>query len=144
MFNLSKEKTELIKEKNVEELPPLLMKENKILQLLEKTEQKRLKLVNPFFDEHEVKLEDRTVTTLLNLTTDERERETLENEFVALTDLIIQLKNQEQLNNELIQQSMQLIQLSLNMINPKVQNMNYSRKNKNNQPESESSFDSKA
>lgn len=144
MLSLSKEKTELIKSKNVDELPPLLMEEKKLLSLLEKVEQKRLQIVNPFFDRKNIIDDHRTVTTLLQLIEEESEKGKLEEKIIGLTNTIINLRQQEQLNNQLIQQSLQLIQLSLGMIQPTMQNMNYSKENKADQVSSRSMFDSKA
>lgn len=144
LLTTSKKKTELVKLKQVDDLSPLLMEENKQLQLLEKTEQARLQIVTPFFEEHNVEEDNRTVTTLLKLINDAEEKAHLEEKMVTLTDLMIELKNQEQLNSELIQQSLQLIQLSLGMINPTIKNMNYGNQNTNYNPTSQSMFDSKA
>lgn len=144
MLSLSKEKTELIKSKNVDELPPLLMEEKKLLSLLEKVEQKRLQIVNPFFDRKNIIDDHRTVTTLLQLIEEESEKGKLEEKIIGLTNTIINLRQQEQLNNQLIQQSLQLIQLSLGMLQPTMQNMNYSKENKADQVSSRSMFDSKA
>lgn len=144
LLTVSKKKTDLVKLKQVDDLPPLLMDENKQLQLLEKAEQKRLQIVTPFFEKNNVAEDNRTVTTLLELINDTKVKAHLEKKFVTLTDLMVELKNQEQLNSELIQQSLQLIQLSLGMINPTMQNMNYGKQHIDNKPTSRSMFDSKA
>lgn len=144
LLNISKKKTDIVKLKKVDDLPPLLMEENKLLQLLEKIEQERLQLVTPIFEANDITEENRTVTTLLSLINDETEKKSLEKQFVSLTDLIIELKNQEQLNNELIQQSLQFIQLSLGMMNPTMQNMNYSKQQETEKTPNRSMFDSKA
>lgn len=144
LLTTSKKKTELVKLKQVDDLSPLLMEENKQLQLLEKTEQARLQIVTPFFEKHNVAEDNRTITTLLELINDAEVKAQLEEKMITLTDLMIELKNQEQLNSELIQQSLQLIQLSLGMINPTIKNMNYGNKNTNNNQTSRSMFDSKA
>lgn len=144
MLTLSKEKTNIVKLKKVDELPQLLIKENKLLQLLEKREEQRLQIVTPFFEQNNISEEDRTITTLLLLIHNETEQKQLEKKFTDLTKIIVSLKHQEQLNNQLIQQSLQLIQLSLGMMNPTIQNMNYSNKQENKQVNERSMFDSKA
>lgn len=144
LFDLSKEKTDIIKSKKIDELPSLLMEENKLLKLLEKTEEKRLQIVTPFFEEENIIPENRTVTRLLECLDREKDRNLLEHEFATLTNTIINLKHQEQLNNQLIQQSLQLIQLSLGMINPTIQNMNYGKEKESQDVSNRSVFDSRA
>lgn len=144
LLTLSKEKTKIIKNKEVDDLSPLLMEEKKWLGMLEKKEEKRLQIVTPFFEDKNIQTENRTVTTLLDLMNDEINKEQLESEFVTLTELMVDLKQQEQLNNQLIQQSLQLIQLSLGMISPTIQNMNYGKKDKTKDVRDRSMFDSKA
>ena len=62
---------------------------------------------------------------------------------IELTKAITQLKQQEQLNQALIQQSMQFVQLSLDILNPTIQTMNYG-KNREDAGSKRSVFDSKA
>lgn len=120
------------------------MEEKKLLQQLEKKEEERLKIVTPFFEKHNIVPENRTVTVMLQLIENDHDTEKLEMKFAELTEMMINLKHQEQLNNQLIQQSLQLIHLSLGMMNPTIQNMNYSNKKQNEEVRNRSMFDSKA
>ena len=120
------------------------MEEKKHLQLLEKAEEKRQTIITPFFDEKYIDPEERTVTNLLQLIDDEREKIQLEESLTLLTESIVKLKQNEQLNQQLIQQSMQFIQLSLEMMSPTIQNVNYSKDQKNQDTRNRSMFDSKA
>lgn len=120
------------------------MEEKKLIQMLEKTEEKRLHIMAPFFEKHHIKSDERTVTTLLTLLKDDQSKIIIEENLTELTDLIIELKHQEQLNAQLIQYSLQFIQLSIGMMNPTMQNINYSKQQDKNGRPDKSMFDSKA
>lgn len=128
LLDVSKEKTEVVKEGSVEKLQKILAKEHKLIRVLEQAEQKRQELVDEWFTQNRIPMEtDRTITNMLELT-HEPEKENLEELTVSLTMVITELKQQEQLNQALIDQSMKFIQMSLSMINPTIENMNYGHK----------------
>lgn len=104
----------------------------------------RLQLTTPFFTENKISEDDRTITTLLKLIHNETDQKQLEEKLTKLTKTIVNLKHQEQLNNQLIQQSLQFIQMSLGMINPTIQNMNYGKGQSDKETRNRSMFDSKA
>lgn len=128
LLDCSKEKTEVIKEGSAEKLQILLAKEHKLIRLLEQTEQKRQEHVDCWFEQQQVpESEDRTITHMLEILNESESdaTEKLESLAIALTEVITKLKQQEQLNQALIEQSMKFIQMSLNILNPTIDNYNY-------------------
>lgn len=144
LIQLSKGKTDLIKEGHVEKLQGHLVKERKLVQQLEKAENERKKVVDEWFLENGHSLHEATVTNMLEKIQVESEKEALEEHAVQLAEAIVQLKQQEQLNMELIQQSMQFVQLSIDLLSPSLKNINYGNKPDQNPAANRSVFDSKA
>lgn len=145
LFDISQQKTVIVKEGAIEKLQVLLVKERKSIRTIEQAENERQTAVEEWFTQKQLPLSDAAITNMLGKITDERETEELENITILLTELITKLKQQEQLNQALINQSMQFVQLSLDMMNPSIKNMNYGNK-KGSKSESDklSVFDSKA
>src|SRR5699024_2560937 len=120
-----------------------LIKERKVMQSIERTEEKRMEEVNKWFTDQGLPLENATITEMLNKLSNENEKKSLEKVTVNLTELIVKIKQQEQLNEALLKQSMQFVQLSLDMLHPSIENMNYNQKQSQVTTE-RSVFDSKA
>ncbi|MFD2044989.1 flagellar protein FlgN [Ornithinibacillus salinisoli] len=139
----SEQKTEVIKEGSVEKLQSVLIKERKLIQLLDKAEEQRKKEVDRWFSDRELPSVEATITNMLELLSDEQDRKNLEEQTVALTEVMLKLKQQEQLNMALIQQSMQFVQLSLDLMSPSLKNLNYGNE-KEKATINRSMFDSKA
>ncbi|MGM8212550.1 flagellar protein FlgN [Virgibacillus sp. W0430] len=146
LMKISEQKTAVIKEGAVDELHSLLTKERKYIQLLEQIEAERAKHVNAWFSNQNIQGEDvqLTVTSMLDTLENERDRTELANLTTELTNTITSLKQQEQLNRDLIAQSMQFIHLSLDMLQPTIQNMNYNKQQTTSSTPKRSVFDSKA
>ena len=143
LLEVSKRKTDIIKEGSIEKLQALLAEERKYIKVLEQAEQKRQKEVEKWYTDQQLPLEEMTITNMLHMLTDKQDQQVLENVTIQLTEAITELKQQERLNQTLIQQSMQFVQLSLDMLNPTIQNMNYG-KTKDHEGAKRSVFDSKA
>jgi len=137
----SKEKTEIIKRGEPDQLQSVILKEYKIIQQLEQAEAKREKAVDDWFAE-QGEVASKTISEMLGRMTDEQEKEVLLSHMVRLTEKITELKSQEHLNKELLQQSLKFVQLSLSTMNPSLGNFNYGNENK--QATNRSVFDSKA
>jgi len=137
----ARQKTEVVKEGSVEQLQMILVKERKYIQVLEQAEAERKKEVENL--QQGLPLNNATITEILDHIPNNEEKKELENQTLALTEMITSLKQQEQLNQALIQQSMQFVQLSLDMMNPSIKNMNYGNKQETS-TEKRSVFDSKA
>ncbi|GGA67165.1 flagellar protein FlgN [Ornithinibacillus halotolerans] len=142
LLDLSIQKTEIVKEGQIEKLQSVLVKERKLVQQLEKEETVRHEEVKNWFAQQGLSNDEATMTNLLNHIENEIEKIELEEHAVQLTDLIVKLKQQEQLNLALIHQSMQFVQLSIDLLSPSLKNLNYGDKQ---QPTvNRSLFDSKA
>lgn len=143
--SISEEKTEVVKEGSVDKLQQLLSKERKQILILEKAENKRQELVEKWFSEQKLPLNDMTITHMLEIITNEHDANRLEHTTIGLTKAITKLKQQEQLNQDLIRQSMQFVQMSLDMMSPTIKNMNYGKgKDRDTEGSKRSVFDSKA
>jgi len=143
LLEISKRKTDIIKEGSTEKIQAILVEERKYIKILEQAEQKRQKEVEKWYTDQQLPLEEITITNMLDILTDQQEQKELEKMTIQLTEAITALKQQEQLNQALLQQSMQFVQLSLDMLNPTIQNMNYG-KTQNTEGAKRSVFDSKA
>lgn len=145
LLKLSKQKTEVIKEGEVEKLQSVLVSERKLVRKLEQAETRRMQLVGEWVEKEGLTEEDPTITLILERITNEEERTKLEKVTIELTKAMTDLKAQENLNLALIDQSMQFVQLSLDLLSPSLKNMNYSNNNKPNmESPTRSIFDSKA
>lgn len=143
LLNISEEKTEIVTEGSVERLQALLVKERKYIRLLEQSESERKAAAEAWIITHKFPRENVTITEMLTMMDDEAEIQELEQTAIALTDTILKLKQQEQLNQDLINQSMKFVQMSLDVMSPSIQQLNYGNKNQI-QAVKRSVFDSKA
>lgn len=143
LLKVSKRKTDIIKEGSTEKLQAILAEERKYIKVLEQAEQNRQKEVEKWYTDQQLPLEEMTITNMLHILTDKQDQQVLESLTIHLTKAITELKQQEQLNQALIQQSMQFVQLSLDMLSPTIQNMNYG-KSQDHEGAKRSVFDSKA
>lgn len=144
LLSISKNKTEQIKLGDMDELSKLLMKERKQIQVIAQLEEERQQLVEQIFTNLMIEEEQKTVTNLLNYLEDGEEKEALLQIVTNLVEVITVLKENEQLNEQLIEQSMQFVQLSLDMLQPSMQQINYHDKKQENKSAKRSVFDSKA
>lgn len=143
LCEFSEQKTEIIKGGSVEMFQKILAEERKYAKRLLLAEEQRQKKVEKWYIDHQLPLENMTITNMLEIIPDEQEQFELEQLTIRLTKVITQLKQQEQLNYDLIQQSMQFVQLSLDMLSPTINNMNYGKKH-GAEATKRSVFDSKA
>ena len=143
LVTLSKEKTEIVKEGSIDKLQALLVSEIKLVRKVEKKENIRKKLVDGWYEQHKLPLEEATITDMLERLKVEEEKQSLEHVTIALTKAMTNLKAQEKLNLALINQSMQFVQVSLDLLSPSLKNMNYGNKSSAEAP-ARSVFDSKA
>jgi len=144
LLRLSREKTPYIKESDSESLVKLLTNERRLIERIEQLENEREQVVATFFAEHNVHPEAYTLSELLALIKDAKEKEKLERLTVVLLELIVGLKETEQLNQSLLQQSIQFVHLSLDLLQPESKNIHYGDHIKRKQKsQSRSIFDSK-
>lgn len=140
---VSRQKTDQIREGLVEELQTTLIKERKIVQTTVRLEEQRISAVNQWAEISQLSEENATMTWIIEQVHEVKDRTALEKVTAQLVDLIVEIKQQEQLNEALLEQSMQFVQLSLELLNPTIENFNYNKEQQ--APSVERSvFDSKA
>ncbi|MFC4023857.1 flagellar protein FlgN [Oceanobacillus longus] len=143
LLAVSNEKTRTVKEGSIDHLQSLLVRERKLIRLLEQAESKRKISVEALCKANDMAVEDATITNILQQVKNEAEQVKMENAAIKLTAVITKLKQQEQLNQVLISQSMQFVQISLELMSPTLKSMNYGVKSEAD-TSSRSVFDSKA
>src|SRR5699024_11777706 len=93
----ARQKTEVVKEGSVEQLQMILVKERKYIQVLEQAEAERKKEVENL--QQGLPLNNATITEILDHITNNEEKKELENQTVALREMITSVKKQEQLKD---------------------------------------------
>lgn len=145
LLAISENKTEVLKKGDTDALKQLLKKEQKHVQALNKIEKTRLQQVSSWTTANQLDIEETNVTALLECVKDKKEKDDLERVATQLTELLVALKQQEQLNQQLTKQSLQFVQLSMDMIAPTIQSINYGNQKQSTDKSSKRSvFDSKA
>ena len=121
-FNqLALKKTEILKASDTDALTVLLMEEQKHMKAIAQTEQERLIATAALLPNQ---AESATISTVMKFTSP-LDTAILEGLKKELTEEVETLKERNLLNQQLIYQSLQFINLSLNMVRPQAQNMNY-------------------
>lgn len=123
---LAKKKTEIIKDGEIEKLEILLKEEGALVLRLKELETTRSGHVRDFLSHKGILAEDRTLAQLAMLVSP-GEKEELLGLRQRLTDEIAVLKQQNKLNQELIEQSLQFVNVSLGLLQPEVEPVNYER-----------------
>lgn len=127
---LARKKKDVLIKGSPNELQQILIEENKRIHQLEHHEQKRQEEVKQWFQQEQlkVKIEEQTITRMLEHMNDEEDQKELLDATIYLTEQITEFKQHEQLNRELIAQSMQFVHMSLEFMYPSVTQRNYDRK----------------
>lgn len=142
LLGLSKQKTEALTNNKLDEFQALLLEEQKLIRQLEKQEQQRQEAAEAWNQEQPDAAESLTITEILDRL-DGEEQKMAEDAAVALTDTMTELKRQEQLNKALLEESMKFVQLSMELVNPSINSMNYGAASSD-KMSNRSLFDSKA
>ncbi|MFD1067698.1 flagellar protein FlgN [Oceanobacillus locisalsi] len=124
LLALSKQKTEALTNNHLDAFQGLLVQERKLTRQLEQQEEIRQGAAEAWNKKQPHPAASLTITEMLHRL-DGEEKENLEKAAVALTDTITALKRQEQLNKTLLEESMKFVQLSMELVNPTIQSMNY-------------------
>ncbi|WP_339289089.1 flagellar protein FlgN [Ureibacillus sp. FSL K6-0786] len=122
-------KTELVKNNDMEELDKMLKVEQSHVAAIEQLEQLRQKKVVEYFQSKGIEMSSvPTIAELLEAVEDEEERQKLADVRNRLLKLVENLKIQNDLNQQLIYNSLQLVNVTLNMLRPQPEEINYSEK----------------
>ncbi|MDV2582843.1 flagellar protein FlgN [Alkalibacillus haloalkaliphilus] len=146
LYQLSQDKTERLKNNDLEAFNELLIKERKHAQAIDQLEAKRVQETDAWFQQNRLSDQEQTITNMIEHIQDGEHKQRLETLYEKLVYVLANLKQQEQLNRELTQQSLQYLELTLDLIKPTYQkDLNYRKpQQQTNQTTDRSVFDSKA
>lgn len=143
LVKVSKQKTEVLKANDTNELQQLLVSERKHIQAINKIEKQRAEAVGQWYNNRGIQTSEPTVSDMLSYLQGE-EHQALKEAYNELILVLADLKNQERLNAELTKQSLQFVNLSLDMLQPSLDSVNYGGKQDQTSKPKRSVFDSKA
>ncbi|WP_121663636.1 flagellar protein FlgN [Metabacillus litoralis] len=140
LYEVTLQKTEILKHDSVEELKELLKKEQMYVQAIKQVEDERIRVAAEFLGNNE----EATLSACIVKATG-AEKEKLQVILKEFTKTMNQLKDRNQLNRELTKQALQLTSMTLDMIMPQETDINYDKPtNKTTEKQRRSIFDSKA
>ncbi|MGG4169097.1 flagellar protein FlgN [Rossellomorea vietnamensis] len=145
LFDLSVNKTDVIKKGDMAELDRFLKDEQKHLAAINTVEAERQRESSHYLQSRGVAfIEAPTISQCIEHSSPQ-EKETLAHWQQKLVDIIGELKVQNELNQKLVYQSLQFVNMNLSMTQPQPNQSTYSRPNgEKKTPASRSIFDSKA
>ncbi|GEN47161.1 flagellar protein FlgN [Alkalibacillus haloalkaliphilus] len=146
LYQLSQDKTERLKNNDLDAFNELLIKERKHAQAIDQLEAKRVQETDAWFQQNGLSDQEQTITNMIEHIQDGEHKQRLETLYEKLVYVLANLKQQEQLNRDLTQQSLQYLELTLDLIKPTYQkDLNYRKpQQQTNQTTDRSVFDSKA
>ncbi|MCA1031438.1 flagellar protein FlgN [Bacillus timonensis] len=143
LYQLAEKKTDIIKQGDIDALSQLMKEEQKYMLAIRQLEGERINLSKEILRGYN---QDETLAAVITVV-DEPFKTTLTHLREQLIDVVVKLKDQNELNQQLTQQSLHFVNMSLDMIQPRPQVVNYENPSKSKQESSTSSrsmFDSKA
>ncbi|UTE77314.1 flagellar protein FlgN [Rossellomorea sp. KS-H15a] len=145
LFDLSVNKTDVIKKGDMSELDHVLKGEQKHLAAINTVEAERQRESSHYLQVRGVPFnEDPTISQCIEHSPPQ-EQETLAHWQQKLVGIIGELKGQNELNQKLVYQSLQFVNMNLSMTQPQPESSTYTRPNgEKKAPASRSIFDSKA
>ncbi|UOR11670.1 flagellar protein FlgN [Halobacillus amylolyticus] len=126
LLALSSKKTEALKSNDTEALQGILAQERKHVQAINGLEKKRMAVVAEWAVASGFMNEAPTVSEIL-AAVEGVERERLQEAYDSFIIVLADLKQQEVLNAELTKQSLQFINVSLDLLQPSLNQMNYGK-----------------
>jgi flagellar biosynthesis/type III secretory pathway chaperone len=143
LYQLALKKTEALKKHDVDALTALMKEEQKHILAIKQLENNRLQMVKQLLKDASLSEQELTITRCVELA-NEPERSKLTQLYEQLLELIVNLKQANELNQQLTEQSLQFIYLTLDMMEPQTQPINYNKTNTYEEPIDRSIFESKA
>ena len=145
LLEISKQKEQLIKDNNIDGMRQVLMGARKHVKAIQELEEKRVIATSGWFRTYAPEAEEQTIQQVIDHLQNNEEKEQLQAIYENFIYVLADLKNQEKLNRELMEQSLQFVELSLDLLKPNHEkNMNYDKKQVQQNKASQSVFDSKA
>lgn len=120
LYELAVKKTDIIKTGDMDALNQMLKDEQAHIAAIGRLDKEREKAANSIAP----MLESPTVSDCLNILT-QSDRLKLEAITEELAELVYELKEQNFLNQQLVHQSLQFVNVSMNLLRPQPENMNY-------------------
>jgi flagellar biosynthesis/type III secretory pathway chaperone len=145
LYQVATRKTDVVKKSDVEALSSIMKEENKHVMAINQLEEERKQIVVKMMSGHPISGNEPTLTECIELLP-ENERDSFLTIKDKLMNQIEKLKKLNLLNQELVYSSLQFVNLSIDLIMPQPQSMNYNKPQTKGQagPEKRSMFDSKA
>ncbi|RBP00048.1 flagellar protein FlgN [Rossellomorea aquimaris] len=145
LFDLSVEKTNVIKNGAMNELDAVLKNEQKHIAAINTVENKRQQESNNYLQSLGVRMEKNPTISLCMENSSPEDQDVLGYWQQKLVDVITELKGRNELNQKLVYQSLQFVNMNLSMLQPQSEKLTYSRPNgEKSIPAGRSMFDSKA
>ncbi|ELK47059.1 flagellar protein FlgN [Halobacillus sp. ACCC02827] len=126
LLALSTQKTSALKSNDTKAIQQLLTKERKHIQAIEKIEKERRTAVDSWLHKTGMNMDNPTVSAICECL-EGQDKQMLEGAYESLLHVLADLKSQEELNAELTKQSLQFVSLSLDLLQPSIQSMNYAQ-----------------
>lgn len=140
LYDVTLQKTEILKHDRTDELKELLKKEQMFVQAIKQVEEERIAHTAEFLGN----VRESTLSACIEKSRG-LEKEKLEKIMNKFTVIMNDLKNRNKLNKELTKQAIQLTAVTLDMIIPREADMNYNKPtSKTTEKQRRSIFDSKA
>lgn len=127
LLKLAYHKTEILKTSNVEELSETMKNEQSHIAAISQLEEQRQKLVVQFFQANQIDYKEPTINELLKYVTGE-EAVQLDTKRKELLLTIDTLQKQNDLNQKMLFQSLQFVNLTLDLLRPQPDQINYQSK----------------
>ncbi|GAB0168886.1 flagellar protein FlgN [Lysinibacillus sp. CTST325] len=127
LLELAIKKTEIITAGNIEALDQMLKDEQAHVAAIDKLEQQRQKQVTDYLEAKGFASTDKaTVADVIEAAEQQTEKETLSAVRNRLLQIINDLKKQNDLNQKLVFQSLQFVNFTLDALQPRPEQINYS------------------
>lgn len=127
LLELAIKKTEIITVGNIEALNQMLKDEQAHVAAIDKLEQQRQKQVTDYLEAKGLASTDKaTVADVIEAAEQQTEKDTLSAVRNRLLQIINDLKNQNDLNQKLVFQSLQFVNFTLDALQPRPEQINYS------------------
>lgn len=139
LLEIGVEKTKVLTLNDTTKLNDITRQEQKYVSALRTLDKQREEAAIAIVPAHE----PLTVSSCLSYI-DEPLRETVQQTADRLTEIVYQMKQQNERNQLLLLQSMQFVQLSMDLLMPSVEQLNYNNTSESKQPQRRTMFDSKA
>ncbi|MFC7685730.1 flagellar protein FlgN [Ureibacillus sp. GCM10028918] len=129
LLKLANQKTELVKKGDMDGLDTIIKNEQSHVAAIEVLEKQRQQMVTDYLRAKGIALSDTpTVARVIEAAELEEERHQLDEISQQLMSVIDDLRKQNDLNQKLVFQSLQFVNMSLDMLQPRPEEINYSGK----------------